>query len=198
MKIQSVRQKRKITNWNICSWAVSFESSLVHHGRSDLPYIPLKSEVTSCSCKWIVMPKSGHCLSFVSFSVPSFGRTFNFLCEICDSVKRQSERQHSAHAGAICRYTVLLNAEHYLPSYFRRTAGRIFDRRLVLNLHPPPSLASLGSCCVSCPGCKGYGLRLYIAQMNWIPGSVACHSEEQWDVKAREPWGKEGEGGGKK
>lgn len=88
------------------------------------------------------------------------------------SVKQQSEHQHSAHAAAICRHSS--EYKTLSPLTCQRNYKGIFDRRLwlshppllELNLSPPLSLASPGPCCASRPGCKGYGLRLRIAQIN--------------------------------
>lgn len=88
---------------------------------------------------------------------------------------QRSEHQHSAHAVAIGRCIT----KHKTLSFLQVLLWVFHPLPLVLNLHPPLSLTSLGPRCVGRPGCKGYSLRFARAQMNRIPGSVACHSEEQ-------------------
>lgn len=113
------------------------------------------------------------------------------------SAQRSENQQHLLFVD------IQVNTKYRLLSHFRgSTGGGFFDRRQVLlwlSCPPPPlSLSakpqsasfsrSPGPRWVSRPGCKGYGLWLDVAQMNWIPGSMACHTEEQWDVKASKPW----------
>lgn len=160
----------------------SFESSCnlqLNTLRGALPYIQHKLKcptmILSCLCQGAI------CLWYSS--------AFPALEEHSDLLS--SSQNTSGQHMRLPFVNILLNAKYYLPSYFRKTTGGIFDRRQevspphpsVYNLHPPPSLASLGPRCVSRSGCKGYGLRLYIAQMYWIPGSVACHLE--WTVRCQ-------------
>lgn len=100
---------------------------------------------------------------------------------------RSAQRSENQTAFAICRHT----SKYKIPSpltFQRKYRGGFFDPPLSAKPQSASFSRSPGPRWVSRPGCKGYGLWLDVAQMNWIPGSMACHTEEQWDVKASKPW----------